>query len=361
MIGQPSHRLGLGDRPGGTDGQHTPALAHGLVHMVDLEGDVRSHGCRRGRVRRGPEDDRVVDDLVVHRNDRRAAGGRHRDTPQAVCGEPGATLVRAEVPQLGIEECLAPAGREIDSAPAQRRDGRAQRGGQPDETRQARVGRPLFEVGQVLRRHFGAPGCLRPGQSLSCGVRRPRGGRCHRRGTPPPAVACRTRHLSADGPRPSSAGNPRQGKPGQGSSLSRVRGDGCARRVRGTRASPRPCPTSARRREGFRPRDGAPRFRRRAWWRRWPGFRQRVDRRGELAWSPPLPQNGAVPNVPRAQARRMARTARPGVPNGLFSGRPAPQELSRAPHPVAAGSRHCGASSAAATAADIFAARRRHP
>lgn len=298
--------------------------------MVDLEGDVRSHGCRRGRVRRGPEDDRVVDDLVVHRNDRRAAGGRHRDTPQAVCGEPGATLVRAEVPQLGIEECLAPAGREIDSAPAQRPDGRAQRGGQPDETRQARVGRPLFEVGQVLRRHFGAPGCLRPGQSLSpafgghaaadvTGVGRPLRRWRVGPGTRPLTCLVRVR-----------PGTHVRGKPGQGS----------------------PCPV-------FEVTDV----------RVGPGEHERhlvrvrpvhvVGRGSVLVMEPhdfAVASGGAVgrafdneliaevsshgrrpflrmvpyPTCHAHRLRRMARAARPGVPNGLFSGRPAPQEVSSA-------------------------------
>lgn len=66
---------------------------------------------------------------------------------------------------------------------------------------------------------------------------------------------------------------------------------GRARPGRGTRASPLPCPTAARRRGAFRRRGAVRRSRRHAWWRRWSDFRPCVCHRVELACSPPLPRS----------------------------------------------------------------------
>lgn len=129
--------------------------------MVHLEGDLLPHGRRGRRAGRGAEYDRVIDDLVVDRDHRRApVGRRHRDAPHTVRGEQSAAFLRAEVPQLRVQKRVALAGGQIYATSAQGSDGSAQRVGQPDESPHARVGGLFLQVRQVVGRHAGAAGCF---------------------------------------------------------------------------------------------------------------------------------------------------------------------------------------------------------
>jgi hypothetical protein len=103
-LGEPTHGVGLRDDVRGADCEHTPTLAQRLVHVVGLEGDLRSDSRRGHGVGRGPKDDRVLHDLVVDRDDRGTAiRRRHRDAPHAVRGQQAAAFLPAEVTQLRMQ------------------------------------------------------------------------------------------------------------------------------------------------------------------------------------------------------------------------------------------------------------------
>ncbi len=165
--GEFTHGVGFGDDARGTDGEDAPSTAHRFVDVVDLEGDLGAGRGRRHGAGLGAEDDPVVHDLVVDRDDRgMSAGRRHGDTPDAVRGQQPPAFLRAEVTQLRTQQRMSLTGWQIDTRSAQCRDGGAQCGGQRQEGRHARVGRLFLQVRQVLRRDAGPARRLLPAQPL---------------------------------------------------------------------------------------------------------------------------------------------------------------------------------------------------
>lgn len=172
---QAAYLVRVSDGPGPADRENAPALAHRIVDMIHLEGDLRADGRGGSRVRRGAEDEGVVDHVVVDREHGRAIRGGHRNAPHSVRGQQGAALLLAEFPQAGVQEGVSlPWWQILVTAPQFDEPG-AEGVGQSQQRRRTGIRRMFLQVGEALRRHVGAASRFLPAETLSptCGRHAP--------------------------------------------------------------------------------------------------------------------------------------------------------------------------------------------
>ena len=154
----------LFDQAGVTAHQHAPSLAHGLVYLIDLEGDDTGDGADHGV--RGPEDDDPVDEDEVDREGHRAGSGRQDDAPDASGREVILALLCREVLEHRVHSGVSRARWAVHPSTLEGERCRLERDG---DTRQRATGqgavRALLEVRQEPRIYPGPPGQLLGGQA----------------------------------------------------------------------------------------------------------------------------------------------------------------------------------------------------